>query len=695
MRRRASRPVRRCRARCAGLRWRSTGLKRHPTQLRLTPPRELMACLWNSLMAANAVWTERLDDAYRVLELASTRWEQLAALAATPAGASLSDVSQDEIRRMLIAVIIQRLSATEDALTPAGEETPDLSGLTRLRRLLHMLPASLWPRNDRAEAIQRRLGGVRPDWDIERGLQTGLDSLEIRCLTNLALELITSPNDELERAAIAGEPEAFGSSIVTLMLLITPTPQLGHLSVAIEQLNRASGAPNTPLAVIEQELTTHLTHVETGGADAQRSEAARTAETLDAVLQIMIDPADTDQRLARVDAAIRDHCMPMAESRLIPAIQNAWYALTFAIGEPQRLSYDATRHLLDLATDAAARFAELGERRPVLELIRADLLFILTNSDHAWFAALGTAATAVVEHASDNGLRPADAELFDRHAVARALRYAGVADLYSEQQDASSLNVDAAIDRLAAIAQDRTSDASVRRLSETFAAELAAVRAWDRGAPASDDSGTRLANLRPNLYLFGCLDTDDESFERDQKRINRAFETQLNTMSRVKGLTRDAAHHLEVFTRPWAARRLGLDDAQLLRLGRLVWDVVDHADPEAADLALQVAVNLSGLLGRPESREQYAVLAEDIGERFLACALTRPPTAEAAGAFMSMRASAALNIVAVPDAKYQQRCGLAVAAHLLAVARNNVDLAAQTAYTVAELLPLQGLCRGV
>jgi hypothetical protein len=87
------------------------------------------------------------------------------------------------------------------------------------------------------------------------------------------------------------------------------------------------------------------------------------------------------------------------------------------------------------------------------------------------------------------------------------------------------------------------------------------------------------------LYLTECLEAEDDSFEHDQHLINGALERQLETMSRLRGLTRDAADHLEVLTRPWAARRLGLDDVQLLGLGRVVRDIVDHTDPRAADLA--------------------------------------------------------------------------------------------------------------
>jgi hypothetical protein len=154
-----------------------------------------------------------------------------------------------------------------------------------------------------------------------------------------------------------------------------------------------------------------------------------------------------------------------------------------AISEPERLSHDTTHRLLDLAADAATRFAELGERRPVLEMIRADLLCILTNSDPAWFAALRTAATAVVEHASEPGLGPEDGPLFDNRDLARALRYVGSADIFAATQDASGLGVDIAIERLTAVAQDRASDPDIRRLSETFAAELAALRARVQCAP--------------------------------------------------------------------------------------------------------------------------------------------------------------------------------------------------------------------
>lgn len=669
------------------LRWTQVAVDRLATTPHATQgdtASELMVCLWNSLMAANAVWIEVPDDAYRVLELASKRWEQLAELAEAPAGRSLSDASLDEVRGMLIAVIIQRLSATEDALTPADGETPDLAGITLLRRLLHVLPESLWSRNDRAEEIERRLEGGIHHRDIQKALQAGLDSFEIRCLTGLTRALGSWCVNDPERAVAAGDDGAIGSWILMLTLRMTPTPPVGHLSVAIQKLNRGSGAPNVPLAVIEQDLATYLPGGEASDAGAMPLEVAMTAATIDAVLQVMIDTADTDQWLARVEAAVRNHCMPLAEHQLIEAIQYAWYALMYATDEPERLSHDATHRLLDLATDAAVRFAELGERRPVLEMVRAELLFILTNSDAAWLAALGTAATAVVEHASDPGLGPEDGPLFDNRDLAQALRYVGITDIYSEMQDASALGVDIAIVRLTALAQDRASDPDIRRLSETFAAELAAVRARVRGAPGSADSGPRLATVRPMLYLLECLEVEDESFEHDQHLINGALERQLGNMSRLRGLTRDAADHLEVLTRPWAARRLGLDDAQLLRLGRLVRDIVDHTDPRAADLALQVAVNLASQLTRPESHEDYSALAEDVGERFLACALTDPHATEAAGEFMWMRACAALNMGAVTGVEYERRCHLAVGAHLLAVARSDIDLAAQTAYTVAE-----------
>jgi hypothetical protein len=57
---------------------------------------------------------------------------------------------------------------------------------------------------------------------------------------------------------------------------------------------------------------------------------------------------------------------------------------------------------------------------------------------------------------------------------------------------------------------------------------------------------------------------------------------------------------------------------------------------------------------------------------------------------MWMRASAALNMGAVTRVEYERRCRLAVGAHLLAVARGDLDLATKTAYTVAEFFRCTG-----
>jgi hypothetical protein len=653
----------------------------------------LAACTWNRVMAAYASWSGLIGRTPRLFDLVSQAWSQLAVLEALDLEIADSEGGRyAEMRDMMVVCVIRSLGPVVASLSPFGDDAlgnpPDLGAATSLRRIIHHLSEAVWPRVGSAEGVATRMSSPPSADDLHESLRAALDTLEVRCLGAILRE-------QMEQIALLAQHEGdleqiFGAvymRTIQLFMQIPPTPTIAHLSVSVDWIRLAAGEPGA-LSTVEQELE----ELATKGQPQDDLSA-----TIAAVAQVLNHGPVTDSDwLSRIEVAVRDHCLPLAERDLASGSKYAWFALTFALTYSERLSHSNVLALLDVVVVASRRLADLGEPRPVLELIRADLLVRLSASDETMLEPLGQAANAVLAYVDAGRSLADDPLLFDGSALVRTLRYAGLAAAARDLADpprskAAPEGSPDCVERLRAMAADPAVEAFDQRMATAFATELIALGSLARGNNDVNLFGDPddLVATMPILYLARLLGSEGDPHDT-RARVDRAIDNIIWSTAQHDYVTPVICAQLELLTQAESVRRLGLSGSQLITIGQLVRDKLNGCDADAANLALRVARNLMPLRHSPEWSTQFESLAEDIAERFLPTALDTAASEPAVVEFMFARAGAALNFGAMSAAEYEQRIRVALAAHIVAVARDDLDMAARSASLVAEIFRYLG-----
>ncbi len=567
-----------------------------------------------------------------------------------------------------------------------------------LRRAIYQLPSTLW-RRDRScyEIFARESPGVSDPRGI---LQTFLDWTETVLLAGSMAGIRGSFAEDANASDL--EDEEFGpelsSAALTIVATTDPRPTVAHLTAAIHYQSDGEA----PLDKVEQEITDYLREFDlaAGKANAEGDQRWRRLlfELMSIVYEWQTSPLETDALQEEIDRIMADLCLAPAPHDVKRCCNYAailFNSVTDTFG--YRSPADALEVLASLER-AERQLRELGEDSPVLESARAHLAFFLAQSDRSWSPRAYEFASRFVRHVEEQPDLPADGTPFDADSLVQCLRLIGItrdrAAAVGLPQAAEWGDSDDVIARLLQLAEDPRIAAESRRKANAHANELRILRlaaAEDRPALLARDWGP-LIETRPVAYLASLVRATDEERDRafDRELVDRAVRQTLRIGRGLHDVSEEQGRYLQLLTTEETAERLGLSGDQRLAIGRLAARALDPASPAAADLALQVVVNLQTLRLTPEWAEDYSVLAEDVAERYLARALEVPEKARGAAPFLLGRASAGLNLGAVRAAEHRHRLGVAVAAHLLAVRHKEQHLAAWSAYIVAEFLRLSG-----
>lgn len=660
---------------------------------------QILGLLLNSLFAIAAVEAPlEVTRAPGVLDELRTRYIEFDRLRPL-----LSQEHQVAFSKQVVAFTIDVLVLLHDAVQIEGGRFVDFGVLSGVRLALSRLPKALWPRDTDAtpllDLVDAQWAGADSRTDFET-LTWLADRIEVVSLMQVFLHFqmeafgidltqldLEHPRDE--GWLVDDQEEAFIGMIFGVAGAVPP-PRSSYVTAAIVRLLPA------------EVRATSLPEIQALVSGISESDALMRSGTirLNSFITTMayIEGEIDDEWWTELEDLVR------ADLEFHDALQFYTTALEVAVERIGVASIHDAARLLSLLEEVQAREVDGGWDTAVLEGMRARLLFIIVRSDPSKRVEHLAACVAYLDYLDRD-----DGRSLELHPFATSLRvechrflgHAGLAVLsrgdegVEDVEDVELVEAAEAVRLAMANLVELHRDTSISLKDRTYAAscvsELVSVgtalgldleQPIEVEVPLADQIRiSPMVALGP--YIRGEHSVDAEVFKQV---VIPAVEAVLrNLTSSLQGSTH--AGHLAVLTAPSVVRRLGLDSNAIVRFGFAAYRALVADDPATAVLALEIAGNVTAATSDdPEASDLAEGLAERIAERFLPAAIRSPTDGDGVVRFLLTRSAAALNGGAVTDSEKLHRVGVALAAHIVALQGDDLDLGALAAYHVAEQL---------
>jgi hypothetical protein len=629
-----------------------------------------------SAIAALRAW-DRSVDPQRFLALVNRRVAQLDEVLPEVTGQMGEEAAATARPRIGQAIVG---ACREVLFTAPGSDGDDRAGTVICRYFIHQLSPALWSRDVTAAAV---LAGLDTDVDpLEESLQSHLDRLE----TMIVRGVLRGIGPDLRDVAQALTDDRVTETLFTLAV-IGPLPGVGHLAAAAALA--ADGESPTKHERDARDLLDSIRSVEIG------SERVEFEDVSVAFLLAMQAAAggwpDSSALEVEIGRLLERACIPLM--RVDPSRGNTFSSLLFRslAAAARRWPSAQSRQALEWLVRTEAMLASLEIAAPYLELARAEIAFGLADGNYDFHPIAQRAASAFAHrYEADPGLL--DHEAFGPDPLLDALRILALSARVGTQfglPEADMEEGEWAKARMLEVSRDPRVEAGARERAAAFLAELAG----EEGMGAAEfeevlaldwnDEMLRTGGVR---FLVGLVQADEGvAAGTDPELLRRARRAAIEQIRNLGVIGAREAAYLPLLTEKEARVRMQMGGAEALELGRVAAAVLDAGQADAAAVAFDVVLNLNDIADDPEVELGVRDLDETVAERFLPAALEGPLGHRIVPRFLIELARHALNLGSLRAEEVHQRQRAALAGHLLAVARDDTDGAAMSAYLSAEL----------
>lgn len=654
---------------------------------------QVLASLVNSAHAATLAGLRTLDDAAPVFDLLAERWTQLEAFTRDHCDCK-PYLDVEAVRSHLLTLIYEAAAEIRDLAVDGQPGLPRLAPILALRHALHRLPRSVWDRSTPAADLARRLQvptELRSSADLPAVLEELLDSIEIGSLMLISLTLaLEMAGVDIDVLALGEDPELNISeedegaiAITTLACLAALDPPASSDFVATALMRARPELHYEGLA----DLLDGVRELRERDILASIGLSSRVFGFLTTVVA---EP--TKEWLDTVARLLRDECLGAAQ----PAHRRrrATEVLLHAVDLWGTSSGAVANELLLLTDEAVSALERSGESALALQGARADLLFVLAQSDSRHILELRDASELVLAHADDSVDGSA---VFSVDTVMSCCRYVARQEVMRSLEEGVGCalpSARSALERLQSVAGDPSISDAQRSRCQDLIAELVAgagIAGVELVQELGVVSAAGLMQLSPMTFISPYLGDPNLAVEdEDRSLLAQAVDNLVSNVQHISAPSASYVSPLEVLTRPEIARRLDLSAGQVRSVAGAAMSSLRGDDPHAAALALRIALNVDQLGRGLLSDDETEPLLERAAETFvLAASQLDPPDADTI-AFLRSRAGAVVNFGAVTKREYEHRFQVAIAAHLLAVRAGEADEVALTAYQVGDLARHRG-----
>jgi|GEM_PF-5913327 len=662
-----------------------------PPRSRAPAAPDVAGALGGSLMIAFEEESAPLE-AHDFFELAPRRLRQFESLRdrfAAHGSAERWSRQEEVLTTAVMRAADRMMTALAEPLAPeAGYAVQVL-----IRSFIHRLPATSWDRTGTAREVLERK--ARFHEDEEATLQGYLDSLELTLLRSSFVTLRSSIADS--RSDEETGPEAMEENVaVAIFALATTTPEASPAYIA-GALH--SSGHERPLPEREVEIAELLAEMRENAAANGLDPSLLPFYVSSTLMAWSTSPAEEVGALVdEIDRLVKRVCLPVARRDLTQGSRVASWLITRLTELETAWPRADEEALLRLLDETERKLGELGETGPVLALGRAQLALNRVHKAEGSYDEVSEAADALLRYVDDHPELPDDSTAYHHEALVRIIRLAAVAAL-GARDDAGTTEppggeVDDLVTRLLTISGDPEVDRDSRKAAARHVAEINALRMAmaTSAADFSPSTWTEIVENQPFAYLLGMVRAGESGIDSkpDPTLVKRAIAAVLARRHGFSGVQPDGVRHLEALTRPAIRSQLKINGDDAIAVGRRVAKMLDETSPEAANLAFLTTLNLAGLALDSAVGSEYRQLFEEVAERFMVTALRSPGEAPLTAQFMTMASTLSLNFGAVRETEFSHRLRVALGAHLLAVKDGDLDLAARSAYTTAEIYRVRG-----
>jgi hypothetical protein len=639
---------------------------------------ELAETIGVSTIAALRSWDSAVDP-QRFVSLVNRRQAQLEDARRQIAGGISEEAAasaEPRIGQAIVGACGQMLPSPDGSPGDQGGRVTPL----QFRHFIHQLSPAFWDREASAAEV---LAGLESDADDPgASVQAHLDRIE----TTLVAAALEDMGTDLPGLAKTLSEEDGVTEVLFNLAAIGPLPSPGHLAVAAA---RVEGGSATELEPDASRLLGSIECVRIGSETLEIHDISSLF-----LLAMQLEAGEwTDLPLLRTEIRrlLERACLPLM--RLDPSRGDLLVGLLFLSMATAANNWRSED--LRQALDWIGKFKEVlengGVSAPVLELTEAELAFRLAARDVDAYPLAHRAASAFVRRFEADPSRVGDGALGPLPFVA-ALRILAISELVGVRLDlmaASEEGGEWAKARLREMAQDPEVEDGVRDRAGQYLAEVELeerVSANEFGEMLTLEWDDELLEIRSIGFLVGFLQADESvAAAVDPERVRRASAVAIEQIRILGVIGAREGSYLPLLTEESARARMGMGSADALELGRAAAAALDPGQADAAAIALEVVLNLGDIGDDPASEAGFRELAEGVAERFLPVVLEDPSSYRVVPRFLISIASFALNLGSLRPEEFHHRLRTSLAAHLLAVARDDRDGAALAAYMSAEL----------